>query len=269
MGDRVVWVSGASSGLGRTAAAALKRAGWTVVAGARSFTTPEGDPDLGLTLPLDVRDADSVQAFCERALALAGAPDALVNAAGILTLGPAEDMPDTEIHAVMDTILLGSHRLTQSVLPLMRAKGGGKIAMISSVYGLLSAPYHCAYSAAKHALEGYSESLALETRGQNIQVMLVEPGDHTGGSLKYRGQTEKVQPFYLESLKRVSDVIARDEAKGGDPIKLSRKLVRALGRKKLPLRLRVMNPFEAFAIMMHNVLPGRVFAWLVGAYYKV
>jgi NAD(P)-dependent dehydrogenase (short-subunit alcohol dehydrogenase family) len=267
--DKVVWVSGASSGLGRAAALALKSEGWRVVAGARSFAGDEGETDSGARLKLDVRDGASVLAFRDRALSLCGPPDALVNAAGILTLGPAEDLSDAEILAVMDTILLGSHRLVRAVLPLMRGKGGGKIAMLSSVNGLLPTPYQGAYAAAKHALEGYSECLMLETRGQNIQVMLVEPGDHSGGSMKYRGQAETVQPIYRESLKRVREVIARDEAGGGDPMDLGRKLARALGRKKLPVRMRVTTLTETFAIVMHDALPGRMFARFLSAHYKV
>ncbi len=269
MGNRVVWVSGASSGLGRAAAAALKQSGWRVIAGARSFTGSEGEADCGTLLPLDVRDEASVRAFCSRAYSLAGPPDALVNAAAILTLGPAEEISTEEFQAVMDTVLMGAFRLTRAVLPKMREKGGGKIVMFSSLNGLMPTPFQGAYVAAKHALEGFSECLMLETRGQGIQVMLVEPGDHAGGSQRCRGQAGTVSPLYRKSLERVSKTIAEDEARGQDPDRFGRRLARVMGRGRLPARLRAATMKEKTALVMHNVLPGRLYQRLLADHYKV
>ena len=84
MAEKTVWISGASSGLGKAAAKALLADGWQVVSGARSFKGNEETGEFGRTLPLDVRSEQSVSAFCEKALSLYGVPDALVNAAGIL-----------------------------------------------------------------------------------------------------------------------------------------------------------------------------------------
>jgi NAD(P)-dependent dehydrogenase (short-subunit alcohol dehydrogenase family) len=269
MAEKVVWVSGASSGLGRAAAAALKAAGWLVIAGARSFVGNEYETDCGTRLPLDVRDADSVRVFCEQAYSLAGAPDAIVNAAAVLTIGPAEETAPEEFLAVMDTVLMGAIRFTQAALPMMRSKGGGKVVMLSSVNGLYATPYQGPYTAAKHALEGYSECLMLETRKQGIQVMLVEPGDHSGGAQKYRGQAEKVSPLYRESLGRVMAAMARDEAQGQSPERFGRRLALVLSRKRLPARLRVLTLKEQLSIVLHDVLPGRWFQRIVTAYFKV
>ncbi len=265
----MVWVSGASSGLGRAAAVALKASGWRVIAGARSFIGNEGETDCGTRLPLDVRSVDSVRVFCEQAFSLAGAPDAVVSAAAILTLGPAEETSPEEFLEVMDTVMLGAVRFTQAALPLMRAKGGGKAVLLSSLNGLMPTPFQGAYVAAKHALEGYAGCLMLETRNQGIQVMLVEPGDHSGGSQKYRGRAAAVSPLYRESMERVIKVIARDEARGPAPERFGRKLARVMGRKKLPVRLRVAKPFEVFVLMARDLLPGRLFRRLHGMYYKV
>lgn len=269
LANKVVWVSGASSGLGRAAAQALVTAGWQVVAGARSFVSGGAQQDGIARLPLDVRSDPGVQAFVSQALALYGPPDALVNAAGILVMGPAEETSLPEYEAVLDTILLGSIRMTQAVLPLMRGKGGGKIAMLSSVNGLMPTPYQSAYVAAKHALEGYSECLMLETGGQGIQVMLVEPGDHSGGSDKYRAAVRTVSGVYEGSLARVRAVVQKDEAQGGKPEAFGRVLARALGKRRLPARLRVTALKEYAAIVLHDILPGRLFQRFLSGYYKV
>lgn len=269
MADKVAWVSGASSGLGRAAAVALKASGWQVAAGARSFTDREGEADWGFQLSLDVRDEASVRAFCERAFNLFGPPQALVNAAGILIMGPAEETSIQEYEAVMDTILMGTIRLTQAALPLLRRNGSGKIVMISSGNGLMPTPFQSAYVAAKHALEGYSECLMLETRSQGIQVMLVEPGDHSGGSASYRAASARVSPLYQESFERVRSIVHQDETRGGDPERFGRRLAKVMDRKRLPARFRVTAAKEDAAIILHDVLPGRLFQKFLGNYYKV
>ena len=269
MAGKVVWVSGASGGLGRAAAVALKNAGWQVVCGARSFDRETGVTEAGLCLPLDVRDEAGVKAFCGMAMAAYGAPDALVNAAGILVMGPAEQTTLLEYREVMDTNFFGAVRVSQAVLPLMREKGAGKLVFLSSVNGLLPTPYQSAYTASKHALEGYAECLMMEAKPFNIQVMLVEPGDHQGGSLKYRASTDAVTGDYKESLARVRGVILRDEEKGGTPAAFGRRLARVLSRERLPARLKVTKIQETAAIILHDILPGRLFTRFLAGYYKV
>lgn len=269
MAGKTVWLSGASSGLGKAAARALLADGWQVVSGARSFKGDEERGELGVALPLDVRSEQSVRAFCEKAFSLFGAPDALVNAAGILIMGPAEETSLVEYEAVMDTIFFGSVRLTQAVLPLMREKGGGKIVMLSSVNGLMPTPFQSAYVAAKHALEGYGECLLLEARPHNIRVMIVEPGDHRGGQDKYRTSAAGISDAYQDSFGRVRETVRHDESTGGFPEAFGKKLAIALSKQKLPTRLRVTTLKETAAIILHDILPGRLFARFLAGYYKV
>ena len=266
----VAWVTGASSGLGKATAEALHQAGWQVVAGARSFAGDAGGEQDGfLRLPLDVTDQASVDAFVEDAAKRLGIPQALVCAAGVLTLGPAASLSDRELQDVLEVSLFGSLRMVRAILPGMIQAGGGKVVTFSSINGLLPTPYQGAYVAAKHALEGYSECLRMENRAHGIQVMLVEPGDHQGGSNRYRGRARNIGPAYQESLKRVSDIIARDEAAGLLPHRLGQKVARALNRKRLPMRLRVAQISQHAAVILHDLLPNRLFLYLLSKYYKV
>jgi NAD(P)-dependent dehydrogenase (short-subunit alcohol dehydrogenase family) len=266
----VVWITGASSGLGKATAEALLSAGWLVVAGARSFAEA-GKPDERalLRLPLDVTDQASVDAFIDSALSHTGTPQALVCAAGILTLGPAAQYSDEHMRSVLDVCLMGTLRLVRGVLPLMISAGGGKVVAFSSINGLMPTPFQGAYVAAKHALEGFCECLLMENRDKGIQVMLVEPGDHQGGAAKYRARCEGVSPAYQKSLDRVCAVIARDEGQGLDPARLGQKVANALSRRKLPLRLRVASFSQHAAVILHDILPGRLFLHLLSKYYKV
>jgi short-subunit dehydrogenase len=109
-------------------------------------------------------------------LSRSGRIDVLVNNAGVGLLGGAEESSLRQVQAVFDVNLFGAMRITNAVLPAMRKRGEGRIINISSMLGLISAPYSTHYSATKHALEGYSESLDHETRTFNIRVSLIEPG---------------------------------------------------------------------------------------------
>lgn len=150
----IVWVTGASSGLGHYIAQALLEEGHTVIGGARSFAQEtEGHFHR---LPLDVTSDESAAAFAEKALAISPCVDALVQCAGILMLGSCEQTSVDEYRRVMETDFLGMVRMNGLVLPLMRKQGGGKIIMLSSINGLLGIPYQSAYTAAKHAVEGYA-----------------------------------------------------------------------------------------------------------------
>ena len=171
----IAWVTGASSGLGFHIALALREAGHTVIAGARSFT----DEDVvGIRhLPLDVTDQGSVDAFAEAALRYADGVDAVIHCAGILTPGSCEETTPEEYAHVLDTDFLGVVRVNRAALPRMRQAGRGRIVLLSSINGVMGIPFQSAYTAAKHAMEGYAECLQQEVRAFGIQVCLVEPGD--------------------------------------------------------------------------------------------
>lgn len=127
-------------------------------------------------LVADVTDDASVQALVDAVMAAAGRIDLLVNNAGFGILGAAEESSITQVQALYDTNVFGVIRVTNAVLPVMRAQGSGRILNLSSGLGLIPAPFNAHYSGTKHALEGYSESLDHEVRGFGIRVALIEPG---------------------------------------------------------------------------------------------
>ena len=263
----IVWITGASSGLGLHTARALRDAGHTVIAGARSFRMEERD---GMhCLPLDVTDAASIGAFCRSALRLSPRVDALVHCAGLLVLGSCEETSPEEYLRVMDTNFLGMVRMNQAALPHMRSQGQGRIVMFSSINGLMGIPFQSAYTASKHAVEGYAECLQMEARPFGIQVCLVEPGDHRSGSRRYRLQASAMTDTspYAEEFRRGTDTIRRDEAHGADPDALGRKVAALLSRRRMPLRRCIASPDQFAAALMHRLLPGNAFSGLIRRYY--
>lgn len=169
----IALVTGASSGIGRVTAKALQSAGFRVFGTSRRAAAESSD---GITmLGCDVTDDESVAKLVERVLAEAGRIDLLVNNAGIGMLGGAEESTIAQAKALFDVNVFGVLRVTSAVLPAMRRQRKGRIVNLSSVQGLIPAPYSALYASTKHAIEGYSESLDHELRAFGIRVVLVEP----------------------------------------------------------------------------------------------
>ena len=166
-------VTGASSGIGRATAEALAQKGFAVFGTSRRAAN--AGPKQVTMLTCDVTDDESVRGMVATVLSRTGRIDLLVNNAGIGLQGGAEESSIGQVQALFDVNLFGVIRATNAVLPAMRQRGGGRIINISSVLGLIPSPYSAHYSATKHALEGYSESLDHELRAFNIRVSLVEP----------------------------------------------------------------------------------------------
>ena len=171
----VAIVTGASSGIGRATAAALAGAGFAVVGTSRD--SARTTPLAGVTfLDLDVRSDTSVHALVDRVIRQFGRIDVVVNNAGIGALAAAEESSVHQAQDVFDVNVFGVIRMTNAVLPHLRAQGSGRIINVSSVLGVIPAPFMAVYAATKHAVEGYSESLDHEVRASGIRVLLIQPG---------------------------------------------------------------------------------------------
>jgi len=175
--SKAVLITGCSSGIGRATALRLADSGWSVYATARR---PESIADLAdagcHTLALDVTDEDSMRAAVETVEQAEGAVGVLVNNAGYSQSGAIETVPMDAVRRQFETNVFGLVRLTQLVLPKMRAQRWGKIVNLGSMGGRLTFPGGGHYHATKHALEAISDALRFELRGFGIDVILLEPG---------------------------------------------------------------------------------------------
>jgi NAD(P)-dependent dehydrogenase (short-subunit alcohol dehydrogenase family) len=167
-------VTGASTGIGLASARALHDAGYRVYGTSRRVGALGAD---GITmLTCDVTDDPSVAKAISVVVEQSGQIDVLVNNAGIGLFAAAEESSIRQAQEIFDVNFFGVVRMTNAVLPLMRRRGKGRIINMSSILGLIPAPYSTLYSATKHAVEGYSESLDHEVRSLGVRVVLVEPG---------------------------------------------------------------------------------------------
>jgi NAD(P)-dependent dehydrogenase (short-subunit alcohol dehydrogenase family) len=175
--SRAVLVTGCSSGIGRATAAVLARSDWPVYATARTVSSLSALTELGCRpLPLDVTDDESMRAAVETVVGEHGAVGVLVNNAGFSQSGAVETVDLARARRQFEANFFGPARLSQLVLPGMRAQGWGRIVNISSMGGRLTFPGGGYYHATKYALEALSDALRFEVAGFGVDVVLVEPG---------------------------------------------------------------------------------------------
>jgi dehydrogenase/reductase SDR family member 7B len=176
---QVVWITGASSGIGAAMARALaKQDARLVLSGRNSEALAEVAADCGeaLVLPFEVTDHAAMDSAVDHAWQWSGGIDLLVNNAGISQRSLAVDTDYTVYEQIIGVDLLAPIALTQAILPRMAARGCGRIAMISSVAGKVGVPLRTAYSAAKFGLAGYSDALRAEVALLGIKVHTIYPG---------------------------------------------------------------------------------------------
>jgi NAD(P)-dependent dehydrogenase (short-subunit alcohol dehydrogenase family) len=220
-------------------------------------------------LALDVRDDASVASGVARVIEKAGRVDVLVNNAGIGLAGAVEDTTPEDLVHQLDTNLLGPLRMVRAVAPHMRECGRGRIVQISSLAGRIGVPFQGAYSASKFALEGLSESLALELRPFGIDVVLVQPGDVRSGFGAARAWTEmaRANPLYRERAARAVGAMEQAERTGPPPERVARLVARIVAARRPRLRYVCATPLERSALALQRLLPGRVFERIVRASY--
>lgn len=173
-----VYITGASSGIGRATAILFADNGWNVAATMRQ---PERDSGLAarpnvLPLRCDVLDPSSIRQSVDDALRAFGQIDVLVNNAGFYSAGPLESTSDELVRRLLDVNLLGPIRVAKEILPHFRRRKSGLVVNVSSVAGQISVPLQSIYHASKWGLEGFSESLRFECRPFGVSVKLVQPG---------------------------------------------------------------------------------------------
>ena len=175
--SQVILLTGASSGIGYNTAKDLAAAGHTVYGAARRVEKLEELRPFGIIpLQLDITDEDSIKKAVETIITKQGRIDVLVNNAGYGFYGAIEDVTLDEARNQFEVNLFGLARLTQLVLPQMRAQRSGRIINVSSMGGRLTTFMGAWYHATKYALEAFSDALRMEVAEFGIDVVIIEPG---------------------------------------------------------------------------------------------
>jgi NAD(P)-dependent dehydrogenase (short-subunit alcohol dehydrogenase family) len=271
MDERAIFITGASSGIGRATAVRFARRGWRVFA---SMRRPDGGQALRdeaaregwrLTTPaLDVTSDQQVAAAVGEALAETGGRlDVLVNNAGYYALGALEETAPDELRAQFETNVIGVHRVTRAVLPAMRARRGGTIVTLGSVSGRVVVPMVGPYHASKWALEALIEALRLELLPFGVRVVLIEPGPfrtelHTNEvQAAAAGRPDSPYADLLAAYKRQAGGMRR-----ADVERLVDVIERAATARNPKLRW-LVGPTSFTAGRLRAFVPDRLYQWLM------
>ena len=207
--QKTIFITGASSGLGKATAKLFQEKGWQVIATMRN---PENEKELNAlpnvtVLPLDVTDSQAIQKTITKILE-SHSVDVVLNNAGYGLIGPLESFNDEQIDTQIQTNLFGVINVTRAFVPFFRERKQGKFINITSTFGLMGYPTCSIYNATKFAVDGFSEGLAYELAQFGIQVKIVAPGgmqtNFAGSSLQggmhdaYSQLVEKVSEGYSE-----------------------------------------------------------------------
>lgn len=265
--QKVILITGASSGFGKATAELLAQRGHIVYGTSR--TTKE-HPSVHF-LNMDVRDRESIASGVRQIIEKEGRIDVLVNNAGMGIGGSLELATPEEIDLQIGTNFMGCVNMCQAVLPHMRKQRQGRIINLSSIGGIMGLPYQGYYSASKFAIEGFSEALSAEVKGFGITVSMVEPGDFaTGFTASRKNSTLTLEnEDYGDSFRRSLNLIEKEENGGLKPEVLARKIAKIVECKHPRLRYVVANLEQWLSVVIKRVLPGNWFVGILRDYYKV
>ncbi len=276
MENRVVLITGASSGIGKSTAHYLMTRGFKVYGTSRKALSCSGhthtDPKSGgfiNMVPLDVTSDISVDNAIKTVLEREGRIDILISNAGTGIAGSVEDTSIEQAKEQFEINYFGSLRVIKAVLPVMRNQGGGKIIALSSIAGVISIPYQGHYSSSKFAVEGIIEALRYEVAPFNIDVCLIEPGDtktEFTGNRQISESANESSPYY-ERFKRSLARMEHDEQNGASPQSVAKVIYKMITRKKTPLRSAVGFQYK-FILFLRKILPFRIVELAVGKLYN-
>jgi len=253
----VALVTGASSGIGRATAAALVRAGFTVVGTSRNAA--RATPLEGVIfLDLDVTSDASVHLLVDQVIGQFGRLDVLVNNAGIGAAAAAEESSIGQAKDVFDVNVFGVIRMTNAVLPHMRAQGRGRIVNVSSVLGLIPAPFMAVYSATKHAVEGFSESVDHEVREYGVRVLLVEPG-YTNSQFEANALAADTPLATYEAQREVASAVLSAAMRDADDPTIVADVVAKAATDKSPKLRYPAGPIATRVAVLRRLVPSRAF----------
>jgi len=262
---KVVLVTGGSSGIGQAICVRLAAQGHRVFGTTRKAME---QPNGYRLVDMDITDEASVQRGVAEVLRVAGRIDVVVNNAGLGIQGPAEDITPELALTLLDTNVLGAHRVCRAVLPGMRERKGGLIINISSLAANFGLPFRSFYSASKAALERYTETLSMELEPFGIHVVSLQPGEYNTKIATSRLKPATISAVYEKAYARTMDVLGSSLHYSRDPDEVAVMVAEIMVTAKPKSVYRAAHGMQLFSILAKKLLPGRRFEQMVMKHYK-
>lgn len=269
MNNKVILITGTSSGIGKACADYLSSKKYIVYGTSRKPSNQKNNTFEMISM--DVNNDESVKKAVSIVLEKYGRIDVVINNAGYGISGSIEETPIKKAYEQFNTNFFGVFRVCKEILPVMRKQKSGLIINISSIGGLLGLPFQGFYCAAKFALEGLSESLRMEIESFGIKVVLIEPGD-IKTQFTFRRETLNYlnkKSNYDKNVKDTICIVERDEQSGPSPIKVAYLIEKIINKKSPKVRYIVGSFYQKFIVFLSRILPKKLIQWILMKYYKL
>lgn len=269
MQQKVVLITGGSSGIGKSIGLYLQSKGLKVYGTTRNLSKYPDFESFEL-LELEVTDSKSIELAVQHVVDKEGKLDVLINNAGVGITGPIEETPHEEILKAFDINFNGPLHLTKAVLPQMRLQKSGLIINITSIAGAMGLPYRGIYSATKGAMGLVSEAIRMEVKNFGIQITTVAPGDFATNIAagRYHAPIEPQSPYsepYGKTLKMINDDVDAAE----DPILVGKKIYEIINTAKPKVHYEVGDFMQKLSIFLKRILPDKIYEKLLLNHYKL
>tara|TARA_B110000263_G_scaffold223436_1_gene213172 strand:- start:1486 stop:2292 length:807 start_codon:yes stop_codon:yes gene_type:complete len=266
---KIVLITGASSGIGKSIANNLTNNGYIVYGTSRNPVKYIETYSFTL-LKLDVSDEKSINFILKKILKKHSRIDILINNAGIGLTGSIEETPIIELKNNFQTNFFGPINLIQSILPIMRHNNFGRIINITSIGGYMGLPYRGGYSASKGALSLVSEALRIEVKDFNIKVSTIAPGDFKTdiSSRRFHTPIKNNSPYY-KNYKRVLDTINDHIDLGKNPDIIAKEALKILNFKEPKPHYNIGSFIEKSSLFLKFILPQKIYEYLIIMVYKL
>ncbi len=266
--NKVVLITGASSGIGAAIAEYLTAKGFTVYGTSRN---PNHSIEKSFELiPLDVNDANQIEKAVNYIIEMEGRIDVLINNAGKGITGPIEETPMDEIKKAFDTNFYGLLNVTTVVLPFMRNQKCGLIINISSIAGYMGLPYRGIYSATKSAVSIASEALSSEVKHFGINVVDIAPGDFKTNIAAGRFHSPIIEnSAYKKDYAKVLNQINAEVDNSLNSSVMAKAVYKIIKSKNPKIHYKIGKPMQRFSIVLKRILPDRIYEKLIMNHYKL
>ncbi|WP_121665603.1 SDR family oxidoreductase [Mesonia aquimarina] len=266
--SKVVLITGASSGIGKSIAEFLVDKGYVVYGTSRNPKKPLVN---GVNfVALDVTKTETIEKAVAEIITKENKIDYLINNAGMGITGPIEETPDEEIKRVFETNYFGVIKVIKAVLPVMRKNNGGFIINITSIAGYMGLPYRGIYSATKGALELTTEAFRMEVKGFNIKMTNIAPGDFATNIAAGRYHSPIIENSpYEKKYRNTLELMDKHVDKGKDPIIMAEKVYAVMQEKNPTIHYKVGEFIQKFSIALKHILPDKVYEKMLMKHYKL
>jgi len=269
---KVVFITGASSGIGKETAKLLLSKGFTVYAAARRLEMMNDIKGLGgHIIKMDVSQDDSMVKGVNKIIAKEGRIDVLINNAGYGSFGSLEDTPMLEAKYQFEVNVFGLARLSQLMIPHMRKQRSGKIINVTSIAGKVAEPHGSWYHSSKFAVEGLSDCMRMELKQFGIDVILIEPGGiKTEWNDIARDNLAKVsgQTVYKDLVNKQIKLLKYFDAIGSKPIVIAKTICRAI-HARWPKARYVSGRGSTTVLTLKKILPDKMFDRMILTQIKI